>query len=185
MPGSSPSAARRRIRSVPRDVRDGLVPTAPGGRVLGPGDAVGHELRDPLDGPEMVELDVFERHRDPELALQVQQEIDEHHRIERGGLEQIRVHGRHVQLQLVPEDLTDPGFQRARFGHRGCPLRSDAERPDRRRSYGWPSSVGWCYPTPPAGAPWPANASVTWRRSILPLAFRGSRSRTRQRAGSM
>src|SRR5213593_889818 len=126
--------------------------------------AVGHELRDPLDGPEMVELDVFERHRDPELALQVQQEIDEHHRIEHGGLEQIRVHGRHVQLQLVPEDLTDPGFQRPRFGHSGCPLR---------------------YPTPPAGPPWLANASVTWRRSILPLAFRGSRSKTRQRAGSM
>jgi len=72
-----------------------VAPTAPR---VGPSasEAPGHELRDPLDGPEMIELDVFGAPTlNPELPLQV------HRRSTTSSnpaprLRQIRVRGRHL-----------------------------------------------------------------------------------------
>src|SRR5262249_30207509 len=114
------------------------------------GDAVGDELRDTLDAPEVIQLDVLEHHRDAKLALQLDQELDEHHRIERGSLEQISVRRGHIHLQLVAEDSPDPGVQGTRVSHRGSPCAptSTGRAGELRWSCVAPTFIGAgsCYP---------------------------------------
>src|SRR5687768_16080108 len=116
--------------------------------------------RDPRQAAQVVEIDALELDAQLELVLDMQEQLDDLHRVEQPALQQVRIRAGHLDVQLVEKKPIQPGYHAhtvtvrspegsgrgadsATSGERtGSPWKRSHHSPSRRVKKAFPSSSG-------------------------------------------
>src|SRR5207249_6721641 len=79
------------------------------------------EARDLVQRPEVVDLELLERYVDGEILFEGREQLDEREGVHDARGEQIDVRRRHVDLQVVGEELRDSRLELAGITHPAAP----------------------------------------------------------------
>src|SRR3989449_7625986 len=124
------------------------------------GAPVGEEGGDASEGAEVVDFEIIHADMDSEIFFEIHHQLHELQRVQKARLDQIRLRQRNVEVEPVAKELREPVEQ---------------ERVGRHvRSPHWAVAGTWL-----------RKSSFNWRRSIFPLAFLGSASKTLHCDGNM
>src|SRR5256885_12562392 len=77
----------------------------------------GHEVRDPRDGPEAIELEIIVRHLNAELLLELRQEFHKHERVQIARVDQVHLRRRDLKVELLSYQRGDLTGERVGARH--------------------------------------------------------------------
>src|SRR5437016_7267369 len=97
------------------------------------------EARDARDRAEAVDFKVLQGHPDTEPRFQLSQEFHEGQGVNEARVDQVGLHRRHLDLQLLCEEPAKLVLEASRIGHCQISWCSVANRSNSKRSYGRPS----------------------------------------------